>query len=407
MNFWNELKSKTDEKNKGGIIALSPMDGLTDYPFRKVVATHGKPDVMYTEFVCVDEIFHSKKDLISEFIYDDIQRPIVAQVFGISPNLFYIAAQLVCELGFDGIDINMGCPSKNVSQRGAGAGLIKNPELAAKIIEATKKGIADWVEKGFSKEFPSKVQVKMEATKEKLVKIGVRLPGNAEQSTTRESIPVSVKTRIGYYGNEVDTWISFLIKQDVACIALHGRTYKQMYTGKADWQAIGRAKELIDLEAVSNPTYKKPLLLGNGDIKSLEQAQDYCKVYKVDGVLIGRAFLGRPWLLTPGLPEQTITARQPQPEKALQTAQVIGSETTNSDGLALEKIFAIILEHSKLQEDFDSKNFFRVRKHLAWYCKDFRGASELRSNLVLSSNFDEVENILKNFLTKFTDRNNL
>jgi tRNA-dihydrouridine synthase len=407
MNFWQDLKTKKVGEDKSGIIALSPMDGLTDYPFRKVVATHGKPDVMYTEFVCVDEIFHSKKDVISEFIYDDIQRPIVAQVFGISPDLFYIAAQLVCELGFDGIDINMGCPSKNVSQRGAGAGLIKNPQLAAEIIEATKKGIADWVENGFSKEFPSKVQVKMEATKDALVKMGVKLPSPAEQGNARESIPVSVKTRIGYYGNEVETWIGFLIKQDVACIALHGRTYKQMYTGKADWQAIGRAKELIDLEAISNPTFVKPLLLGNGDIQSLEQAHEYCVKYNIDGVLIGRAFLGRPWLLTPGLPKQAVTARQPQPEKTLQTAQAAGTETTNGDELALEKIFAIILEHSKLQEDFDSKNFFRVRKHLAWYCKGFRGASELRSSLVLSSNFAEVENILKNFLTKFTDRNNL
>jgi tRNA-dihydrouridine synthase len=236
---------------------------------------------------------------------------------------------------------------------------------------------------------------------------GKSLQGDSRQEATRESIPVSVKTRIGYYGNEVEAWIGFLIKQDVACIALHGRTYKQMYTGKADWQAIGRAKELIDLESISNPTFSKPLLLGNGDIQSLEQAQEYCDKYKVDGVLIGRAFLGRPWLLTPGLPNQVVTARQPQPEKAIQTAQAVGTETTNGDGLALENIFAIILEHSKLQEDFDSKNFFRVRKHLAWYCKGFRGASELRSNLVLSSNFAEVENILKNFLTKFTDRNNL
>ena len=420
MNFWKDLKTKKDEKNKRGIIALSPMDGLTDYPFRKMVTKYGKPDLIYTEFVCVDQIFHAKKDVIGEFLYDETQRPIVAQVFGIDPDLFYISAQLVCELGFDGIDINMGCPSKNVASRGAGAGLIKNPELASRIIQATKKGIEDWTKNGFSKDFPDRVQSKMEATKKALQDLGVKLSWdslvgegagrdsiNSHNDNPRNSIPLSIKTRIGYSENEVERWIPFLVKQDIACIALHGRTYKQMYTGKADWQAIGRAKELIYSESILNSTLTKPLLLGNGDIQSLEQAEEFCEKYKIDGVLIGRAFLGRPWLLTPGLPKQVITARQPKPEKSFQGSQLVVTETANSDGLALEKIFAIILEHSKLQEDFDSKNFFRVRKHLAWYCKGFRGASELRSNLVLSSNFVQVENILKNFLTNQTDRNNL
>ena len=395
VNFWADFKNKNKK-----IIGLSPMDGLTDYPFRKMVTKYGKPDVIYTEFVCVDNIFHAKKDLISEFIYDESQRPIVAQIFGIDPELFYISAQIFCELGFDGIDINMGCPSKNVAQRGAGAGLIKNPQLAKEIIISTKKGIEDWVANGFCKDFPVRVQQKLEATKTYLQKLGIK-------SNERKPIPVSVKTRIGYSENEIDKWIPFLIEQNLACIALHGRTYKQMYHDKADWQAIAQAKKIIDKSSIA----EKPILLGNGDIESLEQAQEYCEKYNIDGVLIGRAFLGRPWLLTPGLPQLKVTARQPQTEQQQilsqtespsqsQSKNVLPESENLDEGLALEKIFAIILEHSKLQEDFDGKNFFRVRKHLAWYCKGFRGASELRKDLVLSNNFADVQRILQNFLTK-------
>ena len=372
MNFWKDLKPKGRP-----IIGLSPMDGITDYPFRKMVTKYGKPDVIYTEFMCVDQIFHAKNDLISEFIYDETQRPLVAQVFGIDPELFYISAQIVCELGFDGIDINMGCPSKNVAGRGAGAGLIKNPDLASRIIESTKKGIADWVSDGVAKDFPARVYKKLDATKLALIKLGIKIKsGEKSEYATREAIPLSVKTRIGYAEDEVETWIPFLVNQDLTCIALHGRTYKQLYHGMADWQAIGRAKELIDLECQSNPAFTKSLLLGNGDIQTIEQAREYCNNYKTDGVLIGRAFLGKPWLLSEG------------------------STEIPAEGLAERKLFDIILEHSKLQEEFDSKNFFRVRKHLAWYCKGFEGASGLRQQLVLSDNFLDVQKILQNFLTR-------
>lgn len=379
MNFWEDLKSKGKP-----IIGLSPMDGITDYPFRKMVTKYGKPDVIYAEFMCVDQIFHAKNDLISEFTYDESQRPIVAQVFGIDPELFYISAQIVCELGFDGIDINMGCPSKNVAGRGAGAGLIKNPELASRIIESTKKGIEDWVKDGVAKDFPARVYKKLDATKLTLLKLGVKIKSEEKSEyPRRQAIPVSVKTRIGYAENEVETWIPFLVKQDLSCIALHGRTYKQLYHGKADWQAIGRAKELIDLEHKSNPTnttITKPLLLGNGDIQTLKEANEFCDKYKTDGALIGRAFLGKPWLLVEVL--------------------IKGPSEALAEGLAEQKLFDIILEHSKLQEEFDSKNFFRVRKHLAWYCKGFKGAPELRQQLVLSENYEDVKKILQNFLTR-------
>jgi tRNA-dihydrouridine synthase len=178
----------------------------------------------------------------------------------------------------------------------------------------------------------------------------------------------------------LETWLPFLLKQDLACIALHGRTFKQLYHGKADWQAIARAKEIVDSSAAP----QKPLLLGNGDIASLEQAKEYCEKFNLDGVLIGRAFLGIPWLLNP----------------RMDSGIDDGTAPAVTAGLAQNDLFAIILEHSKIQEDFDSKNFVRTRKHLAWYCKGFEGASALRQQLVLSNNFAEVKEILQNFLTK-------
>ena len=345
------------------------MDGLTDYPFRKMIAKYGKPDLIYTEFVCVDHIFHGKQEVIEEFIYDDEQCPIVAQIFGIDPELFYISAQVICELGFDGVDINMGCPAKTVTQRGGGSGLINNHKLAAKIISATKRGVKDWVENGLSKDLPPRVLKKVITTKETLKKYGVKF------SDIRKSIPVSVKTRIGYLVNELDDWLPFLLEQDLECIAVHGRTFKQMYHGEADWEALKHAGELVHIYNEAHPQNIPTLILGNGDIQSREQAEQKSSDVGLDGVLIGRGFLGKPWLLS--------------------------TELANQD------IFAIILEHSKIQDEFTFKKFFTVRKHLAWYCKGFRGASDLRSQLVLSNSHEEVKNILQNFLTKETVINNL
>jgi len=353
MNFW--------QRQQKPIIGLSPMDGITDYPFRTLVAKYSKPSVIFTEFVCVDHIFHAKNEVINEFVYDDEQRPIVAQIFGIDPELFYISAQVVCELGFDGIDINMGCPSKNVAQRGAGAGLIRNPKLASEIIESTKKGIDDWVKNGLNNEITERVSRKIIATKKVLQEFDIGLG-----SSNRSTIPISVKTRIGYATNEIETWIPFLLEKDLACISLHGRTYKQMYHEQADWQAIKRAGQIIKMADVAN----KPLLLGNGDITSREQALEFASIYEVDGVLIGRGFLGKPWLLN------------------IENITEIPS---------IEQTFDIIREHSRLQEQFNPKKFFQVRKHLAWYCKGFKGAPRLRQNLVLCEDLKQVENLLEKF----------
>ncbi|HZC82142.1 MAG TPA: tRNA-dihydrouridine synthase family protein, partial [Nitrospiraceae bacterium] len=136
MSFWHDIPQP--------IIGLSPMDGVTDPAFRFIVARHGKPDVQFTEFINVNEICYGAESAWQQLRYAEIERPVLAQIYGAEPDLFYQVAQVICELGFDGLDINMGCPSKNVSARGCGAALIKNPALAREIIRAVQAGVRDW-----------------------------------------------------------------------------------------------------------------------------------------------------------------------------------------------------------------------------------------------------------------------
>jgi tRNA-dihydrouridine synthase B len=347
MNIWDQLNKP--------VIGLSPMDGITDAVFRYIVAKYGKPDVMFTEFENVDGIKFSREPEFKVFLYHESERPVIAQIFGKDPQLFYYAAQVIAELGFDGVDINMGCPSKNVAGRGAGAGLIRNPGLAQEIIAATKKGVTDWAAAASELlDLPVRMQRKLAATKKALDTWGTKYRGPG----SRNPIAVSVKTRIGYAENEVDTWIPKLIEAEPACISIHGRTYKQMYSGKADWEAIGHAAALI---RESNINIK---VLGNGDVTNREQALELANKYQLDGVLIGRASLGRPWIFT----------GKPEPD--------------------LPEIVSILLDHARIQQQIFPKSFFTARKHLAWYLKGFPGAAQLRSKLVQTNSPQEVAKII-------------
>src|SRR5207244_9247591 len=133
MNFWQTIPKP--------IIGLSPMDGVTDASFRVSTAKHGGPDVTFTEFVNVEAAFFAPHTLLKDLTYTDIERPVIAQIYGHTPELFYKVAHLVCELGFDGLDINMGCPAKKVAANGSGAALIRTPELARMVIQRARPGI--------------------------------------------------------------------------------------------------------------------------------------------------------------------------------------------------------------------------------------------------------------------------
>ncbi len=339
--FWKKLKKP--------IIGLAPMDGVTDASMRFITKKHGAPDVIFTEFVSAEGLAHlihitpaslpplnlsgGKWKLFRDLIYDESERPIVAQLFGGDPKAFYISAKKIVELGFDGVDINMGCPAKKVARRGEGAGLINNQSQAKEIIEAVKEGIRE----------------------SRILNLESRI------------IPVSVKTRIGYEKPD-ESWWEFLAEQDLAVVSIHGRTFRQMYTGRADWEMIGKMASVIKSTGT--------LVLGNGDILSRAEAINKTKKYGLDGVLIGRNAIGNPWIFN-------IT---PQPPSL-----PAGRQVNLSGGVDRIERFKVMVEHcKKFEELFPEDKFFAMRKHLCWYAKGFDGAGELRKKLVLANSSKEV-----------------
>jgi len=265
------------------IIGLSPMDGVTDAPFRQITAEIGNPSLIFTEFASVEGLARNATALLQHFRYSEKERPIIAQLYGIEPESFRVATIIACFLGFDGIDINMGCPAKKVSRRGAGAALITNTKLAEQIITSCKVGLTDFAE-GIKLE-DLELKTKMKNAISKLQKEN----GINADKLERKILPLSVKTRIGFDKPAVEDWFSFLAKQDLAMISIHGRTLKQMYGGEADWANIAAAAKIIKKDS-------QALVLGNGDITTRVEAIEHIKKYKVDGVLIGRAALGNPWV---------------------------------------------------------------------------------------------------------------
>lgn len=313
-NFWKNLKKP--------IFALAPMADVTDAAFRRIIAKYGKPDVIFTEFVSCDGLQSAGRErLLRDLEYTEGERPIVAQIFGSKPENFQKTAELVRNLGFDGIDINMGCPEKNIQKQGSCAALIKVPALAKEIILATKAGAGD--------------------------------------------LPVSVKTRIGYHKNEIETWLPVLLETNPAAITLHARTKKEMSDVPARWDVIARAVEIRDEQ--KSDTF----ILGNGDVKNLSEAKRKVQETGVDGVMIGRGIFGNPWLFSERDTEPT-----------------------------LEEKFSVMLEHTFLFEELFSgvKNFAIMKKHYKAYVEGFPGAKELRVKLMETNSAEEVERIVRYFL---------
>ncbi|MBP7875781.1 tRNA-dihydrouridine synthase [Candidatus Woesebacteria bacterium] len=343
--FWQQLRLP--------ILGLSPMDGVSDAPFRFIQQKYGQPSVTYTEFSSVEGICHGSSTFQKEFLFDQTQRPVLAQIFGTDPNCFYQSTILCCELGFDGIDINMGCPAKNVSNRGAGAGLIRTPKLAQQIISAVQKGVKDWSEGATIEDCPDIIEES---------KVVVRKRKSDLHNQERRLLPVSVKTRIGYDSAIISEWIPVLLEMEPAAIALHGRTLKQQYGGNANWECIAEAAQL------ANPT--QTLLLGNGDVHTKQDAVMKASTYGVDGVLIGRASFGNPFIFL--------------------------DEPPTSPSIA-----QIALEHAQLYEHTFNKlekyAFLPMRKHLGWYIRGMDKASEIRARLFATNTAGEVEFILREY----------
>jgi len=329
------------------------MDGVTDHPYRHIQKKYGNPAIVYTEFASVEGICRGATQLLKDFLYDEFQRPIVAQIYGTTAKFFYQTAVLICELGFDGIDINMGCPAKNVAHSGAGAALIKTPELAQEIIRQTQAGVTDWLQgieitdlPDISPQIAKIVQARHD-----------QLPSMYQK---KRAIPVSVKTRVGYDMPVIEEWIPRLLELEPSCIALHGRTLRQQYSGLADWERIGKAALL----AAGSAT----IVLGNGDIDSLETANKRIADYKLDGVLIGRGSMGNPHIFK--APDQNDPS-----------------------------LFSIALEHARLFEQTYQHNeryaFLPMRKNLGWYVRSISNAKEVRSELFQTETSLAVQAILE------------
>lgn len=249
VNIWQKLKPP--------LWCLAPMFGASDSAFRQLLVQIGKPDVMFTEFTNVQAIFSPDKTATQQLTYTVKEQPLIAQIWGLDPELFEMAADFIAGAGFAGVDINFACPVKAVVKKGAGAALIDNPDLAGQIIQAAIKG-------------------------------------------SRGRLPVSVKTRIGYQAITIDSWFKFLLNFDLAAISVHCRAAKAMSAGPVHWEEIRKIVRLRDR------LKSKTLIIGNGDIFSREIAGQRIKETKIDGVMIGRGVFHDPYIFNA---RETITTK--------------------------------------------------------------------------------------------------
>jgi len=325
------------------IVALSPMDGITDEAFRVTQCQIAKPDLIFTEFVSAEGLAHNAVKLFDTLLYSSQERPIIGQLFGKDPDSFYIAAVILCFLGFDGIDINFGCPAKTVTQHGSGASLIEKPDLAGQIIKSVQKAVSDYTN--------HKVTLKDLKLKEKVYKVIER--NNKYSEFTGKIVPtISVKTRIGISSDTTDTWIPFLLSHHLDFLTLHGRTLKQGYGGVADWDSIARSAKLAH--------QTKTIFFGNGDVESHHQALEYCEKYGVDGILIGRAAMGNPWVFNDKKPEFK------------------------------EKFSAMLLHAKNFTDIFPTRRFDPLRRHFLLYISGHPHAKELRQEIVKLTSIDQL-----------------
>jgi nifR3 family TIM-barrel protein len=322
LGFWGELKKP--------FFVLAPMANVTDAPFRRIIAKHGRPDVTWTEFVSADGLCHpvGREALLRDLRYTEGERPIVTQLFTAHPEKMFEAAKFVASLGFDGIDINMGCPDKNVMKQGAGATLMKDPALAQAIIRAAQEGV----------------------------------------KAAGKQIPISVKTRLGYNEDFLEKWLPALLETGPAVITVHARTKKEMSKVPARWERIKRAVEI----ACGSGT----LIIGNGDVKDIADAEKKIRETGCDGVMLGRAVFGNPWLFN--REKQSVTVR--------------------------ERLEAAV-EHTELfQETWgNTKSFELMKKHYQAYVNHFPLAKELRIELMECHDAEAVGGIIHTFLEKHAD----
>ncbi len=275
---------------------MAPMADVTDAAFRALVAKRGKPDIFWTEFVSADGLYYTRevkkmKDeenpLMRDLAFGAEERPIVAQVFSSKPEMIAYAAKLAEKLGFDGFDINMGCPDRTIEKQCAGAALMKDPERAVELIRAAQEASA---------------------------------------------LPVSIKTRVGYNKESLDEWLPPLLEAHPAAITLHLRTRKEMSLVPAQWELMKKAVE------IRNRVNPDVLLIGNGDVQDLDDARARVSESGCDGAMIGRGMFGNPWVFAGRKSEDT-----PLAEKLAALLEL----AHGFEKLSPPKHFAILKKHIK------------------------------------------------------------
>ncbi|MFF5562509.1 tRNA dihydrouridine synthase [Staphylococcus capitis] len=319
-NFWSELPRP--------FFILAPMEDVTDIVFRHVVSEAARPDVFFTEFTntesyCHPEGIHSVRGRLT---FSEDEQPMVAHIWGDKPEQFRKMSIGLKEMGFKGIDLNMGCPVANVAKKGKGSGLILRPERAAEIIQATKEG----------------------------------------------GLPVSVKTRLGYYEiDEWKDWLKHVFEQDIANLSIHLRTRREMSKVDAHWELIEAIKTMRDEIAPHT------LLTINGDIPDRQKGLELANKYGVDGVMIGRGIFHNPFAFE----------KEPREHKS-------------------EELLDLFRLHLSLYEKYsneETQQFKALRRFFKIYIRGIKGASQLRHKLMSTETIDEARELLDEFEAK---RNN-
>ena len=311
---------------------MAPMADVTDAAYRKLICEIGKPDVMWTEFVSADGLYHTREikkmsddenPLMRDLLYSELERPIVAQLFSSKPEMMEYAVNLCVELGFDGVDINMGCPDKAIEKQGCGAAMIKDPEKAKEIIEAARRG-------------------------------------------AQGKIPVSVKTRIGYNKESIDEWIPVLLEMRLPALTVHLRTRKEMSKVAAHWDLMPKIVEL------RNKVSPETLIIGNGDVKSVAEGRQKAELFGADGIMLGRAIFGNPYLFT---------------------------GRTSEDVSIQERLTALATLARYFDQLRPTKPFHILKKHIKAFVQGFDEAAEMRAKLMdaetVDNMIDEIHLVLK------------
>ena len=323
-SFWNNLPKP--------FFAMAPMKDVTDAAFRALVAKCGAPDIFWTEFVSADGLYHTREiqkirdetnPLLRDLSFGENEHPIVAQIFSNKPEMISYATKLIAKLGFDGVDLNMGCPDRAIEKQGAGAALMKNSKLAVELIRVAREA---------------------------------------------SELPVSVKTRIGYSKEVLEEWLPVLLEASPAAIAIHLRTRKDLSLAPANWELM---KKAVEIRNKINPNV---ILIGNGDVTSREEGERLAAETGCDGIMIGRAMFGNPWLFE---------RSENNPERS-------------RGNRSLEEKLATLVE---LAHNFEKiappKNFSILKKHTKAFVTGFSGAADLRAKLMEANSAADMERILQ------------